>query len=594
VSLVYRSIVTVPQDHDVIASTTHVLSEWLSRRGTAGARVSFTHSGAYELSKRSRAMVLRHDNRDEDISFLRLTTESDKADGVWRTTVTAVSDPQRLAHRYIWIDMTADPRSDLVSNERLDIAPPDAVRMLLDAVPGFDGGHRLPAEPLIVRGKEDGAVQALIDSIGDPDRHLAVVVCTPPADMTVAGWRDTMAGVLSRSTGMCAGYVLDAAAQEQVDALLPHGFDVPHGGVRTFLPRVVFSDASDALRHPRMSAHTLDSARDGARVRAWVSLALARSVRDNALDSPLPPALRDIDSLLNEEEIDVFIQEEEDSDPTVPSRPTPLMSASPQVTEIVMLLKGRLSDKALEAKRLGTEARRLTTRTTELTRERERLAAELTELTEELDAAREALHAARHELSWLRGRIHEEGLYRLAAEQVPPDPRQRPPQKVEDLLDRITDDFWFPHLFFTIEDRDTVRELTGSRKENLWVARAWEALLALDDYARYQLEHPESGLSFHAYLREPPDGYRAIPVRRLAAQESEHVRNRDKLSEKRVFKVPAEVDPRGEVPMFAHIKLDTEYGICPRLYFYPHLGPQTTNRIYIGYLGRHLPIQHTN
>ncbi|MFC3999508.1 hypothetical protein ACFOVU_26585 [Nocardiopsis sediminis] len=593
-SLVYRSIVTVPQDHDVIASTSTVLSQWLSKRGTAGARVSFTHSGAYELSKRSRAMVLRHDNREEDISFLRLTTESDKPDGVWRTTVTAVSDPQRLAHRYIWIDMTADPRSDLSGSERLDIAPPDAVRMLLDEVPGFDGGHRLPAEPKIVRGKEDGAVRALIDSIGDPGRHLAVVVSVPPADMTVAGWRETMSGVLSRSTGMCAGYVLDAAAQEQVDALLPHGFDVPHGGVRTFLPRVEFSDASDGLRHPRMSAHTLDSARDGGRVRAWVSLALARSVRDNALDSPLPPALRDIDSLLNEEEIDVFIQEEEDSDPTVPSRPTPLMSASPQVTEIIMLLKGRLSDKALEAKRLGTEARRLNTRTTELTRERERLAAELTELTEELDSAREALHAVRHELTWLRGRLHEEGLYRLAAEAVPPDPRQRPPQKVEDLLERITDDHYFPHLFFTIEDRDTVRELTGSRKENLWVARAWEALLALDDYARYQMGHPDSSLSFHAYLREPPDGYRAIPVRRLAAQESDHVRNRDKLSDKRVFKVPHQVDPSGEVPMFAHIKLDTEYGICPRLYFYPHLGPQTTNRIYIGYLGRHLPIQHTN
>jgi hypothetical protein len=42
------------------------------------------------------------------------------------------------------------------------------------------------------------------------------------------------------------------------------------------------------------------------------------------------------------------------------------------------------------------------------------------------------------------------------------------------------------------------------------------------------------------------------------------------------------VEPSGRVPMYAHIKLDIEYGICPRLYFYPHLGPGTTNRVYIG------------
>ncbi|CAM4117795.1 hypothetical protein GCM10009799_27870 [Nocardiopsis rhodophaea] len=593
-SLVYRSIVTVPQDHDVIATTSAVLSEWLSKRGTAGARVDFTRSGAYELSKRSRAMVLRHENHDENITFLRLTTESDKPDGVWRTTVTAVHDPQRLAHRYIWIDMTVDPRPGISGSDRLDIAPPDAVRMLLDEVPGFDGGHRLPAVPHIVRGKDDRAVQELLNSINDPDRRLAIVISGTPEDMTVAGWCETMGSVLARSTGMCAGYILDAAAHEALGRILPRGFDIPPGGVRTFLPRVDFNDPSDSLRHPRMSAQTLDTARDGERVRAWVSLALARSVRDNALEFPLPPALHDIDALLNEEEIDTFIHDAED-DPIVPSRPSPVAASSDQqANEFIDMLRARLADKSHEANQLSTKAKQLGAQLTERTKENERLIAELAEVTEETNTAREALHTARHEIAWLRRRLREEGLFRLAGEAPPPDPRRRPPRKVEDLLDRITDGSNFPHLYFTIEDRDTVRELTGNQKETLWVARAWEALLALDDYARFKLENPTSGLNFHGYLREPPDGYHAIPVRRLASRESDHVRNREKLSEKRVFKVPAEVDARGEVPMFAHIKLDTEYGICPRLYFYPHLGPQTTNRIYIGYLGRHLPVQRTN
>ncbi|MFC7742213.1 hypothetical protein ACFQXA_16540 [Nocardiopsis composta] len=281
-----------------------------------------------------------------------------------------------------------------------------------------------------------------------------------------------------------------------------------------------------------------------------------------------------------------------------PRRPLRLPAApaasDSQAAVHISLLKSRLAEAARDNERLRTETKRLSTRVGEHTKERERLAGELAETTEELESSRAELYAARHELAWLRRRLQEEGRFRLAAERPPADPRQSPPQKVEELLDRITDEQTLPNLFFTIEDRDTVRELTGSRKEGLWVTRAWEALLALDDYARYQLEHPSSGLGFHDYLREPPDGYAAIPVRRLASRESDTVRNRDKFSDKRVFRVPQEVSPDGEVTMLAHIKLDSEYGICPRLYFYPDLGPGTTNRIYIGYLGRHLPVQGTN
>ncbi|HIY42893.1 MAG TPA: hypothetical protein H9836_17440, partial [Candidatus Nocardiopsis merdipullorum] len=199
-----------------------------------------------------------------------------------------------------------------------------------------------------------------------------------------------------------------------------------------------------------------------------------------------------------------------------------------------------------------------------------------------------------HEIGWLRDRAREAGLYRLASTAAPPDPGPGPPRNVRELLERITDGSALPHLFFTIEDHDTVYELSDNRKETLWVTRAWEAMLALNDYARYQFDNPGIGLGFHSYLKETPDGYRVIPVKRLASQESDYVRNRGKLNEKRLFPVPHEVDPSGRIPMYAHIKLDIEYGICPRMYFFPHLGDGTTNRIYVGYLGRHLPVQQSN
>ncbi len=597
--LVYRTLVAVPDDdRDLVAVTSAVLSRWLTKRGNSGARVDFGVSGHYELSNRSRALVARHDNTEEGLTFLRLTTESDKADGLWRTLATVVVDPELAPWNYVWIDMTVDPSATVGTADapRLDVMPPEAARMLLEAVGAHDGAYPFASSPRIVRGREEADVSALISTLRDPLRRLAVVATGAPRDVTVADWRDSMAGTLSRCIGMCAGYVLDGAAMERVGGILPRDLDIPAGGVRTFLPGVDPADVSDAQRHPRMSPTTLDTARDGGRLRNWVGAALSRKVRDNAVGLGLPDALKAIDALLSEETDD--LRRGPAAEPPVyqPSSSTGSGNAIAHQSEqdsvtIAELAAAQVQEE--QTQRLREEVRRLGARIGELSEERQALLAETADLAEELDAAREERRTALYEARWLRDRTREAGLFRLAATPAPRDPEQRPPSSVAELLERITDGSALPHLFFTIEDQ-TVYELSDSRKEALWVTRAWEALLALNDYARYQFDNPGSGLGFHSYLRDPPNGYRVIPVKRLASQESDYVRNRGKLQEKRVFRVPSEVSSDGRVPMYAHIKLDIEYGICPRLYFFPHLGPDTTNRVYVGYLGRHLPVQQSN
>ncbi|CAL9549466.1 hypothetical protein SUDANB121_04425 [Nocardiopsis dassonvillei] len=586
--LVYRTLIAVPEDQDPIATASAVLSRWLSKRGNSGARVDFASSGRHELSNRSRALVVRHDNPEEGLSFLRLTTESDKPDGVWRTTVTVVVDPELAPWRYLWLDMTVDT-AGASEQPRLDIMPPEAARMLLDALPAHDGGHRVHAAPVIVRGRDDTLMDTLVSAIRDPRRRLAVLATGAPGDVTVADWRTAMAAALSRCTGMCSVYVLDCAAQERIVDLLPAGMDIPAGGVRTFLPGV----GGDPSRHPRMSPTTLDTAREGERIRNWVGAALSRRVRENALEVTLPDPLRAVDALLDEETEDLrrAPAPQNGFSPGAPGAGThpaadPDQAAEPAAAQEIKALE-------LQVQRLKEEVTRQGERIGELAEERRQLLAESADLAEELDEERGRLRGARYEVRWLREQAREAGLFRLAAAPAPRDPARRPPHSVSELLERITDDTALPHLFFTIEDQ-TVYELSDSRKESLWVTRAWEALLALNDYARYQFDNPDRGLGFHSYLKETPDGYRVIPVKRLASQESDHVRNRGKLNEKRFFRVPPDVDPAGRVPMYAHIKLDIEYGICPRLYFYPDLGPGTTNRVYIGYLGRHLPVQQSN
>ena len=608
--LVYRTLVAVPDNEgDLAAEASGILSRWLSKRGNSGARVDFGASGRYDLSNRSRALVVRHDNTDEGLTFLRLTTESDKPDGVWRTVVTVVLDPELSPWHYLWLDMTVDPAPGaLTEASRLEVMPPEAARMLLDSLNAHDGAHRLSSAPRIVRGRNEEDVAALYSAIRDPLRRLAIIATGSPDDVTVADWRGSMAGALSRCTGMCAGYVLDNAALDKTKRLLPRELDIPAGGVRTFLPGADPREITDATRHPRMGATTLGTARNGHRVRNWVGAALSRGVRENALSLSLPEPLRAIDALLTEETDDLRSGPDRvafassplrTSGPEHPGPPPCDRHEQPEPT-------GRFDQESAtnaelaavqaqeqQAQRLREEVRRLNARITELSEERQELLAESADLTEELDTTREVARSARYEVRWLRDRIREEGLFRLAATPPPVDPERRPPTSVAELLERVTDGTALPHLFFTIEDQ-TVYELADSRKESLWVTRAWEALLALNDYARYQFDNPGSGLGFHSYLRDPPDGYRVIPVKRLASQESDYVRNRGKLNEKRFFRVPVEVDPTGRVPMYAHIKLDIEYGICPRLYFFPDLGPDTTNRVYVGYLGRHLPVQQSN
>ena len=95
----------------------------------------------------------------------------------------------------------------------------------------------------------------------------------------------------------------------------------------------------------------------------------------------------------------------------------------------------------------------------------------------------------------------------------------------------MTDETSFPYLRVTIDDAlDDMRELSGHKKERLWVTKAWEALRALNDYVRYQLTHPENSKPLHDYLRDQPDGFFTIPVKRMAAHESDTVQNRAKFS----------------------------------------------------------------
>ncbi|WP_157099326.1 hypothetical protein [Microbispora sp. ATCC PTA-5024] len=125
-----------------------------------------------------------------------------------------------------------------------------------------------------------------------------------------------------------------------------------------------------------------------------------------------------------------------------------------------------------------------------------------------------------------------------------------------------------------------------------WAGKAWDAMRALDDFARARSSGEFAG-GFHDWCIHGEPGRRVIPLGMLAMRESTSVSNNAKFSEPRTFPVPHEVNPSGKIFMEAHVKLRAVGYPAPRLYFHDDSGG-ATGKVWIGYLGDHLPNTRTN
>ncbi|MDX6739263.1 hypothetical protein [Actinocorallia sp. A-T 12471] len=135
-------------------------------------------------------------------------------------------------------------------------------------------------------------------------------------------------------------------------------------------------------------------------------------------------------------------------------------------------------------------------------------------------------------------------------------------------------------------------DLAHPTLRRVWAGKAWDALCALDEYARARSCGEFQG-GFRDWCLAETGGRRVISANLLAMKESDSVTGRDKFSAVRTFPVPDEVDPSGRVFMPAHIKLRKAGTPAPRIHFFDDAGGPT-GRIWVGYVGDHLPNTRTN
>ncbi|NNH24511.1 hypothetical protein HLB09_15720, partial [Pseudokineococcus marinus] len=203
--------------------------------------------------------------------------------------------------------------------------------------------------------------------------------------------------------------------------------------------------------------------------------------------------------------------------------------------------------------------------------------------------AEQARLDAEQRLRELQRRVLRSGVEIDAWSTAPADEDEAVPATTAELLERLAAGR-LARVVFT-GDPARALELDDVVHTGLHVQRTWEALLALRDYAAAKADGSVDS-DVQGYLERTPDGMCSWPAGRHARGESSTVQNDPRLRAPRLLPVPVEVDPSGRAPMWAHMKLLSLGQTSPRLHYLDDT--RRSGRVYVGYVGRHLPNTQTS
>lgn len=143
----------------------------------------------------------------------------------------------------------------------------------------------------------------------------------------------------------------------------------------------------------------------------------------------------------------------------------------------------------------------------------------------------------------------------------------------------------FDSVIFT-GDKKEAFSLDDRPNAGLIARVAWEAVTLLQNYATLPQGERKS---VHAFIT---GNNTTLPPNKHAPSETSDLRNNPDFSLARYLPVPSSVDPEGKTYMWAHFKLSQAGGKAPRMHYFDATG--IDGKIYIGYIGKHLPSRLTN
>lgn len=608
-----RSLFRIDTDAALTTKVHQQLYSWCKEKDWDADQI--TGPGVVTVADGVTASLVR-DERQDGSTIERYRFHQDQGQGVWITQLTTFVD--RTDSGWVWTDVLGPS----------DRAPgvPRLVRNILEVTDGLDGSHRLTAAPY--RATVDD-VDYLYDALMDPERRGFLFLAGADDNINIpqADWLRFVSKLLAGTRGIASAYALDPATTLELNSRLPESHRVKEWSIRTYLPDPVLDDRHDAVRHrilttPRIVGDSESRLRD----------LLARSACRHSASTPLPHELLRIDrrlrQLLDETLIDsVATQvpaaaEPKPADPDLGGKTSPteqvpaddqtastdqrstvptsvfaalrsVVSSVIGTAEVTVDAVTRLGELASEALKSGDHLRLIRTRLRTLEDERSSLEEQKTEFArraqdgqEELAGIRIDFADAEKELRHLRSelaRLDREGSVQWVAEKVSTDD---PPATFDELIDRINE---FDLVRFT-GDRRTAVELDEHGLLD-WPIRTWDALRALNDYCRVRSHGTFDG-SVDDYINDVPPGCASLTPGCHAKGETRATQDHPIFGRARILPVPRDVDASGFVFMGAHIRIAKYGSISPRIHY--HNDATGTGKIYIGYIGAHLPNFRTN
>lgn len=470
---------------------------------------------------------------DDRVALRRHTLSQTIGTGRWTTTLVALTTSDDDG--WLWVDL------EWVSDDPWGTVPqvgiPGIVGLLLSTVEAHVGATPMPASAIHVAMRD---VEDLAALILDPRRTVPVVVLS--RDYVASRKQNRQRGErLARELrGTAPVYLLEGGTTTELNKKVGPGLHVVGGAARTYLPGVSTSDSGTAIRRHRVlgGSHLRNDLPAAARL-------LAHPLRAQALAARPPRPYRD--------------------------HGLPLLRRQGQGLDEETLLKDLVA--AEETAEILRD---------EVTRMRDDVE---WQALAEADTERE-LQQSQARVRWLEGLLAEQGRH-VQGEGTP---------AVGDIEVHGFDDVLIQAGKLAYLQMGSIEqgalELDQYPQAESWARKAWRALAALNDFA----EARAAGWAgdFRSWCVSPASSTAAvIPVGWVAMRESDSVTANPRYRDARSFSVPESVSPQGVVYMPAHIKLVEGGRPAPRIHFHDDMGG-TTNKIYVGHLGPHLPNDQTN
>lgn len=591
----YRAFFNVERQSALIGLVEGQLHSWMKTKNWSYD--DLVEGSVVDVANDTRCVVLGEYLKDGSHTR-RYRFLQDGQGGQWITELTACQGLNDGG--WVWLEVDQPEGARRAGTPRL-------ATMLVEVLAVRDGDHALTPQPMPTGASE---VTAAIQSVVDPGRRGLVFVAGSSAgsDIPQVQWNGYVARILKDTVGLSSAYLLDPGATEEFNRCVTSSHQVRPYTIRTFRPDVRLDEPLDSERHRILT--TASIVRDDP---YRLQRLLSNRARETAISGSLPSTVRRADRRLRDA-LDTLLLERTATAPAEKLVELPVAQASaPEATDtshIADILKvmmrqvfgddsvtedslRRLGQLALDAKsmrkanddarqRLATLENRVDAGEDAIRRINERFEDEQLERAQAEDESAER----ERQLRFLRAKLASLGS--PEAWSVPETTSgDIAPESFAELVTRLDE---FTHVLFT-GDPDQALELDDHEGLGTWSRKCWAALQALEDFVAHSLSGKFSG-SVDSYLNSTPAGAHGFSPTRHAARESEDVGKNPKYRKPRTLPVPAEVNSTGVVFMESHFKIAQSGLISPRMHYFDD--NSRTGKVYVGYIGRHLPTQKTN